>query len=170
MMRSQLLFAQIALALGLSWLFGRPFRANHEPTRAGGPTRAALEAAIVILVMLLFSPMTGKAHCGVVLIPALCLARLAIIDRRRDALAALIGSGVLFVACMDNVVGTRVADTVVWYGGVTALLLILLVGCGFALWRESSVASSQELGAVRPTTGDQAASRAGGVAPDSLAA
>ena len=49
-----------------------PFRKIAEDHRR---TKAALECGIVLLLMLLLSPMSSKAHFGTLIVPGFCLAR-----------------------------------------------------------------------------------------------
>ena len=45
--------------------------------------RNALEYSVVLLLMLLFSPMSSKAHFGVLILPGFCIARVAFDSKRR---------------------------------------------------------------------------------------
>ena len=62
--------------------------AKRRPGRASetsGPSREVLDGSVVLMLMLLLSPMSSRPHFSTMLLPGLCLARVALDGRRIDA-------------------------------------------------------------------------------------
>jgi hypothetical protein len=89
---------------------------------------------VVILLMLLLSPMSSKAHFGVLVLPGLCLGRTATAGRRRLIGALLLAAVALGFASYKAPLGERLYSVSLWYGMVTWQTVLLLVGCLVALW------------------------------------
>lgn len=103
-----------------------------HPTGRATSIELGLEFSMVMMLMLLFSPMSSKSHfCGLIL-PGMLLARVAWEQQSRWL-------GTLFITA--NVIGfisltwwgEYVARVSLYYGTVTFKTLILLAGCGVAL-------------------------------------
>jgi Glycosyltransferase family 87 len=130
------------------------FQGRRRLPRAGesdGHLRLALECSTVFLLMLLFSPMSGKAHFGTMLVPGFTLARL-MVQKGSPVLAAVLAIALLGILSSQNFMGDYFVCVVMWYGVVTWSALVLLVGCwyGLAALVESRRANPQgrsELGA-----------------------
>jgi hypothetical protein len=121
---------QLVLLLGVLPVCGRPFRKlAAEPDRQ----RQALECGIVLSLMLLFSPMSSKAHFGILILPAFCLARAALTSRGRLLGSVLVGSILLGLASNKDPLGEKLYTLSLWYGVVTWQTLLLLGGCLIAL-------------------------------------
>jgi hypothetical protein len=106
----------------------RPFR----PLQADAPAavgRNALEYSTVLLLMLLLSPMSSKAHFGVLILPGFCLARASLVDNRRLLLPVLAAAVLLAVASNKDPLGERLYTLSLWLGCVTWQTLLLLAGC-----------------------------------------
>ncbi len=110
------------------WM-GKPFGRKVEPFRA------AMECSAVLLLMLLFSPMSSKPHFCVILLPAFCLARLAILRRDRWATGAVAVCIFLVVVLDRNVINRTVGDGAMWWGSVMWGAVVLWVGVVMA-WGE----------------------------------
>jgi alpha-1,2-mannosyltransferase len=139
-----IVYGTCLLMLALSVIAcGAPGRWVDGERVAGGVPRMAVECGVILLLMLLLSPMSSRAHFGTLVIPAMCLARAA---RERGA-AGLLGvllalAVALSVLGNKDLVGGRVYTLMLWYATTTFETLILLVGCWFALWRSETVTSS----------------------------
>jgi Glycosyltransferase family 87 len=97
----------------------------------GEPQPAVLEFCMVLTLMLLLSPMSSKAHFGILILPAFCLVRLVVM--RRDAvLAALVAA-----AFLGEMGSTRMLDefawVALWYGALSLATLMFFVATGYAL-------------------------------------
>jgi hypothetical protein len=123
---------QLLLLSGVLWVCGRPFR-----TLAAEPDgrRQASEAGIVLLLMLLLSPMSSKAHFGTMIVPGFCLARVALNSRSRVLGVVLVGSILLGLASNKDPLGEKLYTLSLWYGVVTWQTLLLLIGCLIGLRR-----------------------------------
>jgi hypothetical protein len=91
--------------------------------------RSVLEYCVVLLLMLLLSPMSSKAHFGILILPGFCLARAAFSDKRRWLYPILIGAVLLALASNKSPLGERLYTLSLWLGCVTWETLLLLVGC-----------------------------------------
>ena len=103
-----------------------------------------MEYSLVLVLMLLLSPMSSKPHFCTLVVPGLCLARLAV--ERRDRLlmcvmAVAIGAGLL---SNKDLWGAHIYDFALWYGSVFANAVVLYLGCVYALWRYRAVADLRE--------------------------
>jgi hypothetical protein len=128
--------ADLTLLLLVLLVAGRPFR-SLAPAEQGTVPKAALEGGVVLLLMLLLSPMSSKAHFGVLLVPGFCLARAALDEVRRGK-----KTGRLYLACAllavavglgglanKDLLGGRWYTLALWYGSATWQALALLAGC-----------------------------------------
>jgi hypothetical protein len=124
---------ELLLLLAAAWACGRPFRRlSRERVDA---ERHGLECGAVLLLMLLLSPMSSKAHFGVLLVPGFCLARAALAPGRRSERALLLSAVALGLLSGKTPLGERLYTLTLWYGAVTWQSLLLLLGCLVALWR-----------------------------------
>src|SRR6185437_7834506 len=133
---------QLVLLFGVLWNCGRPFR---KIAAEAAPRRQALECGIVLLLMLLLSPMSSKAHFGTLIIPGFCLARAAWTSRSRLLGSVLLGAIFLGIICNKDPLGERLYTLSLWYGVVTWQTLLLLVGCSIALRRGQGVVVDAQL-------------------------
>ncbi len=124
---------ELSLLAAVLVICGRPFRSLNEDTDGG---RQALECSMVLLLMLLLSPMSSKAHFGTLIVPGFCLARAAIPSRRRLFKAILAGAVLLGLLCNKDPLGERLYTLSLWYGVVTWQTLLLLAGCLLIYRRE----------------------------------
>ena len=119
----------------------RPFQ--RLPQNDGSVGRPALEYCVVLMLMLLFSPMSSKAHFGVLILPGCCLARGAFRDKRYWLVPALLGALVLAFLSNKGLLGERLYTLSLWLGLVMWETLLLLAGC-FALLAVGDKPVSQE--------------------------
>jgi hypothetical protein len=126
----QLAIAALAFVLFLH----RPFRSIVEANRTSSENRYALECSIVLILMLLFSPMSSKPHFCTLLLPGFCLARNVIRANRPAALACVIAAAIVCgLLANKDLVKARIYTLVLWYGLVTISAALLGVACGLAL-------------------------------------
>jgi hypothetical protein len=93
----------------------------------------SLEYYIVLLLMLLFSPMSSKPHFCTLFLPGFCLARLAVQQRNRVVAVLLVGAIVGAMLANKDLLGDTIYTFTLWYGCVTWSALLLLKAAGFAL-------------------------------------
>jgi len=141
------------LLIALSVLAGRRARARDT---AGPVPVEAIEYSLILILMLLLSPMSGRAHFGLLLLPGLCLARIAMTTGSR-ALWSLLGAAVLLTLVANkDLVGGYLYDTFLWGGATTACTLLLWFGCVVVLWRRPAAAAAPTLHAVAAQTDSRA--------------
>jgi hypothetical protein len=87
--------------------------------------------------------MSSKAHFGVVILPAFCLAREAAASKSRLLGALLLAAAALGLCAGKDVLGERLYTWTLWCGAVTWQTLLLLLGCVVALRRQGSAAAVQ---------------------------
>ncbi|HEV3203747.1 MAG TPA: glycosyltransferase family 87 protein [Gemmataceae bacterium] len=106
--------------------------------------REGLAYSMVLILMLLFSPMSSKPHFCTVLLPAFCLARLAL-TQPNHKLGLLLGAAIAFgTAGIKGLWGGEAAAAALWCGNVMWSTLFLFAGCWGALMqgKSSSLKSS----------------------------
>src|SRR5262249_31771290 len=102
-----------------------------------------LEFSVILLLMLLFSPMSSKAHFGTLIVPGFCLARAACVGKRLWVVP-LLGTAVgLAIVQNKDLVGERFYTLTLWLGCVTWESLLLLGGCLGLLVSGDNAVSSQ---------------------------
>jgi hypothetical protein len=132
LMRAAAYGSALVLLAAAAWAAGRPWRRLGE---LPGPTRAGLECAVVILLMLLLSPMSSMAHFGVLVLPGFCLARAAAESGNRLAwVPAAVAAGLGLLSSKDPL-GERLYTVSLWCGTITWETLYLLLACVILLWR-----------------------------------
>jgi hypothetical protein len=125
----------LLLLAGSLWACGAPLR--KVEARAGEAVpRLAWECGVVVLLMLLLSPMSSKAHFGVLVLPGFCLARARLSwgDWRRRWL--LLPAVLLALLANKDPLGPGLYTLTLWYGSVTWQTVLLLLGCCLVLSRE----------------------------------
>jgi hypothetical protein len=94
-----------------------------------GVDREVIEFAVVLMLMLLLSPMSSKAHFGVLVVPGFVLGRAALTSGSRFLWACLIMSVALALLSNKDPLGEELYTLTLWYGTVTWQTLVLLVAC-----------------------------------------
>jgi hypothetical protein len=111
---------------------GKPFR--QLPNAQDGQLQA-LECGTVLLLMLLLSPMSSKAHFGTLILPGFCLARAALASPGWVLKGMLSGAVLLGLLSNKDPLGERLYTLSLWYGVATWQTLLLLAGCLLAYRR-----------------------------------
>jgi len=125
-----LMASAITVSLAASW---RSRRAG--PSSDDRPGRFAWEFSIVLTLMLLMSPMSSRAHFGILILPAFCLARAWLTTRDRVCAVILAAVVPLTLVANKDPVGAFVYDAFLWVGATTFSAILLWIGCVRALWR-----------------------------------
>ncbi len=115
-------------------LRGQDF-ARAGPDAVRFPSHTALELSAVSVLMLLMSPMSDLAHLGPTILPAFCLARIAIFRGDRIIGATLVVAAVGALAVNKDLIGDTGYTVVLWVGVATLSMLALWGGCVTALAR-----------------------------------
>jgi hypothetical protein len=119
---------EMALVLLTLAICRRPFQrligTDNSPSR-----RNVLEYCIVFLLMLLFSPMSSKAHFGILVLPGFCLARAAVSKKHPWTWPLLVASVILALVFNKGPLGEGAYTLTLWLGCVTWQTLLLLAGC-----------------------------------------
>jgi hypothetical protein len=146
---------QAALLLLTVLAVGRPFRRLEREAETG--ERAVLEFSAVLLLMLLLSPMSSKAHFGVLILPGFYLARAAFCSGNRAVMLCLLPSVVLGLLSNKSPMGDRLYTLTLWCGFTTWQTLLLLAGCLLLLWQGRVAPASALPLPARAESADQAA-------------
>jgi hypothetical protein len=89
----------------------------------------------VSALMLLMSPMSDLAHLGILILPAFCLARIAVFTADRAISTTLMAAAVGALSVNKDLIGSTAYTVVLWIGIATLSTLALWVGCMIALSR-----------------------------------
>ncbi len=136
------LICELALALAAALVMGRPFqRGDDLPDRR---ERRGIECGIVLLLMLLFSPMSSKPHFCIILLPAMAISRRAMLQNDRLAQAAVAACIVLVDLLDRTIAGPTVGNRAMWFGAVTLAALALLLGSLNALWKMNATTWAED--------------------------
>jgi hypothetical protein len=143
--------AILVVLLTLLWRLSRTCLPRYapQPDNQVQPIWIA-EFGMVICAMLLLSPMSSKAHFGILFLPALSLAWAAVVERRRWATLWLIVAVLLQVWSL-NLWGLSISSLAMWHGAVTWGTLCLFIGSA-ALTIPASSAVSPPIHEERPET------------------
>jgi Glycosyltransferase family 87 len=118
---------EFGLLLAAGWAMGHPFRRPRDAYRAG------LEAALVIILMLLLSPMSHKTHFGILILPGFFVARMAVEHHDRVAAWCMLGC-VILIGVLDHFFFyTVLGDVFAWYGNVMWGTIALGIACFHSL-------------------------------------
>jgi hypothetical protein len=101
----------------------------------GLPSQTALELSAVSALMLLMSPMSDLSHLGILILPALCLARIAVFTADRAIAATLIVAAAGALSVNKDLIGSTAYTVVLWIGIATLSTLALWAGCIIALFQ-----------------------------------
>ena len=129
------------LAIGAAIVMWPPFRQlKSQFDRASDVDRSerfhwsVYEIAISLCLVPLVSPMSSRSHFCVLLLPAMCLARVAV--DRRDAIArTFLFTAIVISLISSNIPPLKLVHQITLYlGSATATALSLLIGCGWVRW------------------------------------
>jgi alpha-1,2-mannosyltransferase len=127
-------YAVFTLLIAVS--VGAALRARRFfPGATGLPDRESYEFSLVLILMLLLSPMSGRAHFGTLILPAFCLARVALATRSAAISGILTGAVLLSVVANKDLIGANLYTLFLWSGTTTASAMLLWLGCVIMLWR-----------------------------------
>lgn len=106
--------------------WGWPGNASNLNTL--GSPQFALEASMILCAMLLLSPMSSKAHFGILILPAFCLARM--LESEKKVLAIIFLAIPLLMGFLLNkdLSGANIYTLLLWVAGVTWSTISLFVG------------------------------------------
>jgi hypothetical protein len=107
---------------------------------------------MVLLLMVLLSPMSSKAHFGTLILPGFCLARAALRSQCQLLKGVLAGTVLLGLLCNKDPLGERLYTLSLWYGLVTWQTLLLLVGC-LLVYRNKPSSAMMQLPCPAPSDG-----------------
>jgi hypothetical protein len=111
-------------------------RRTDDPPR-DGPLADALEFSIIFLLMLLLSPRSSRTHFGIMLLPALCIGRIAVSERSRAAWAVLLSATFVSLISYSNPLNI-LFSAALWAGALSLVAVLLLAGCIMGLLRTGS--------------------------------
>ena len=101
---------------------------NPSNLNTTGSPQFALEASMILCAMLLLSPMSSKAHFGILILPAFCLARM--LESKQKALAIFFLAIPLLMGILLNkdLSGANIYTLLLWVAGVTWSTISLFLG------------------------------------------
>jgi len=132
---------ELAFLIGALLAIGRRKASSGSIDSTQRP-REGVAYSVALILMLLFSPMSSKPHFCTLLLPAFCLARLALTrpsHRLGLCLAAAIAAG---TAGIKGLWGGEAAALALWCGNVMWSTIFLFAGCLGALLPAKTVADT----------------------------
>lgn len=142
-LRGLVLGVELLLVGAVLFACGRPFR--HVEEGPDGASRAPLEYSVVFMLMLLLSPMSSKAHFGVLLLPGFLVARAVFHQGGRWAGLFFTGALLMTGLAIKDPLGQRLYTLCLWYGTVTWHTLFLLAGCLILLAQKPAASQTAAL-------------------------
>jgi hypothetical protein len=124
---------EMSLALVMAWVVGKPHWRGPRRSDDVAPSRRAIEFSLALLLVLLVSPASSKPHFCTMVLPAFCLARLAIVEKRYMAGVFLLTAIGVSVPSVKDIWGGDFSAVALWWGCVTWSAAALLLGCAWAL-------------------------------------
>lgn len=144
--------AQLGVGLAALMVFlHRPFRSIRLNSEEASKLRFGLECGIVMILMLLFSPMSSKPHFCTLLLPGFAVARVMMSGKKSRGLAVVVGAAILCgLLANKDLVKARIYTLVLWYGLVTFSAILLGIACGIAIVRSDRTQATglEETGAA----------------------
>lgn len=128
------------------WICRRPFQ---QLNYGKDESLQALECGIVLILMVLLSPMSSKAHFGTLIVSGFCLARAAVSRQGWLLKVLMAGCIVLGLLCNKDPLGERLYTLSLWYGVVTCQTLLLLAA-SLILYRQQREGASALLPCSAP--------------------
>jgi len=111
-------------------------RARRGATFAVGlPDRESYEFSLVLILMLLLSPMSGRTHFVILLLPTFCLVRFTAAVGDRLTAFILAAVALLVLPPYRYLVPANIHGALLWAGATTVATLLLWIGCIRVLWR-----------------------------------
>lgn len=95
---------------------------------APGSAQIALEVSMILCAMLLLSPMSSKAHFGILILPAFCIARMLESQKKILAFCFLIIPLAMGILLNKDLSGANVYTLLLWIAGVTWTTISLFLG------------------------------------------
>jgi hypothetical protein len=111
---------------------------------SGLPDRDSYEFSTVVILSLMLSPMSSRPHFGTLILPAFCLARVALMTSDRLLWFLLSAALVLVAPPYRYFAPAKIHAALLWGGATTAAALLLWLGCVVTLWRGPSAESEHK--------------------------
>jgi hypothetical protein len=127
-------YTSFMLLITISIIAGKRAR-RRAPFAAGLPNQESYEFSLVLILMLLLSPMSGRPHFGILLLPTFCLARFTTATGDRLTACILAAVVLLVTPPYRYLVPENIHAVLLWGGATTVATLLLWIGCVRVLWR-----------------------------------
>jgi hypothetical protein len=85
--------------------------------------------------MLLLSPMSSKAHFGILVVPGFLVARAALLSRSKLLWGCTVLCAMMACLSQKDLLGEQGYTFALWYGAATWQALVLWFGCVTVAWR-----------------------------------
>ena len=125
------------------------FIGSGKSKPAHGIARQVLECSMFFILTLLLSPMTSRAHFGILILPAFCLCRDAIYSGDKFSWTLVILALVFSVSSLSIGSDKTFVEMSFWLGSVMFCAVFLLIGCSHLILRGACVAGAGKA-MVRP--------------------
>ncbi len=133
-LRALILGIDLTLLAAGGFLFRRRTRLSPA-TIVGDASWSAYEYGVLVILMVLFSPMSSIPHFCTLILPGFCLARYAV-ERRNRVVGMLVGLAIVLAALSNkDLQGAPLYTLALWHGLVMANAVVLLAGLFWVLAR-----------------------------------
>jgi len=135
------------VSAAVMWPPFRFFRTKRSQAEVARPVSAihpyVWEVSIAFCLVLLVSPMSHRSHFCILLVPAMCLARVAVDLRDQVARVCLVTAIILSLVSYNLPLIPLVNRFALYLGFVTFTTLSLLIGCWWMRWKESTITGAR---------------------------
>jgi hypothetical protein len=125
----------IMLVVSICAALSKRRMAADDGPRCSLPSQTAVEFGTVFILMLMMSPMSSKAHFGVLLLPAFALSRIAVLAERRAIWIFISFAALAGITENKDLVGDPVSTALLWGGAATWSAFAMWIGCIITLVR-----------------------------------
>lgn len=102
------------------------------------PDQESYGFGLVVILMLLLSPMSGRPHFGILILPTFCLARLATTIGDRVTAVILAAVALLVLPPYRYLLSDNIHGVLLWAGATTLAALLLWFACVRVLWHRAT--------------------------------
>jgi hypothetical protein len=150
-LRAVVVALQASLLGAALWVCGAPFR-KRGSVRHQGVDVEVVEYGIVLGLMLLLSPMSSRAHFGVLLLPAFVLGRAAAHSGSRFLWGLVALAAALATLSQKDLLGEGGYTLSLWYGTAMWETVMVLIGSLALVWhsRRAGGSGEEQAAAVAP--------------------
>jgi hypothetical protein len=144
------LVSYLIFALMIAVSIAVPVWTSIRTAGAASGSPLMFEFGMVMMLMLLLSPMSSKAHFVTLLLPGFCLARRAFVEGDRLIGGVVVAAALIGIVSNKDPLGAAVYGLLLWSGAITLATLLLWLGCLLAIVRGARIADATPRATAQP--------------------